>query len=58
MKQQEQKSKEYIRRPRKVGEHYTKMVSFRCDIEVIEHLGEERNKGRLINDLLRKHYGI
>lgn len=35
-----------------------KMMSFRVDLVVAERLQQEKNKGRLINWLLRKHYGI
>lgn len=34
-----------------------KMVSFRLDNDLIERLNQEPNKGRLINNLLRKYFG-
>ena len=33
-----------------------RMMSFRLDSDLIEHLEQTANKGRLINDLLRKHF--
>lgn len=38
------------------GQVTQKMMSFRIDIELAVRLNQEPNKGRLINELLRKHY--
>lgn len=35
-----------------------KRINFVCDFEVYKFLVDEPNKSRLINDLLRQHYGI
>lgn len=35
-----------------------KRINFVCDFEVYNFLADEPNKSRLINDLLRQHYGI
>lgn len=35
-----------------------KRINFVCDFEVYNFLVDEPNKSRLINDLLRKYYGI
>lgn len=35
-----------------------KRINFVCDFEVYNFLADEPNKSRLINDLLRKYYGI
>ena len=34
-----------------------KMMSFRVDSDLMERLNQEPNKGRLINNLLREHFG-
>lgn len=38
------------------GQVTQKMMSFRIDLELAVRLNQEPNKGRLINELLRKHY--
>ena len=38
------------------GQVTQKMMSFRIDLELVVRLNQEPNKGRLINELLRKHY--
>lgn len=38
------------------GQVTQKMMSFRIDLELSVRLNQEPNKGRLINELLRKHY--
>lgn len=52
----ERKSKATVRKASSHGVTTQKMVSFRCDLDLIENLQAEPNKGRLINELLRKHY--
>ena len=34
------------------------MMSFKIDLDLVERLKAEANKGRLINNLLRDYYGI
>lgn len=34
------------------------MMSFKIDLDLVERLKAEVNKGRLINNLLRDHYGM
>lgn len=58
-KKRERKSVATIKRAFKKGDGpQQKMVSFRCDNDVLEKLQQEANKGRLINELLRKHFGV
>lgn len=48
-------------RKRKVftwGQVTQKMMSFKIDLDLVERLKYEANKGRLINNLLRNHYGM
>lgn len=48
-------------RKRKVfawGQVTQKMMSFKIDLDLFERLKDEANKGRLINNLLRNHYGM
>ena len=48
-------------RKRKVftwGQVTQKMMSFKIDLDLVERLKDEANKGRLINNLLRNHYGM
>ena len=52
------KSVATIRKACKKGQRTQKMMSFKADIDVLEAMANEVNKGRLINELLRKHYGI
>lgn len=37
------------------GEREQKMVNFRCDLENIEKLKRQPNKGRYINDAIRAY---
>lgn len=37
----------------KKGKQTTKMMTFRCDLDALEILQQVKNKGRLINDLIR-----
>lgn len=39
------------------GEREQKMVNFRCDLENIEKLNRQPNKGRFINDAIRAYEG-
>lgn len=55
-KKKERASVAKLRKPSKRGETSQKMMSFRVDNDILEHLQFESNKGRLINELLRKHY--
>lgn len=47
-----------IRKASTHGVTSQKACTFKIDLEVITHLEHEVNKGRLINNLLRKYYGI
>ena len=49
---------ENVRKKSKWAVISQKMMSFRVDLDVLEKLQEEPNKGRLINNLLREHYGL
>lgn len=40
------------------GKVTQKMMSFKIDLDLVERLKAEANKGRLINNLLRDHYGM
>ena len=37
------------------GERGQKMVNFRCDLDNIEKLSRQHNKGRFINDAIRAY---
>lgn len=53
--------KEQKERQRKSYKHGTitqKMMSFKIDLDIVDRLQMEVNKGRLINNLLRKYFGI
>lgn len=45
-----------IKKKFKWGSITQKMMSFKVDIDLLEKLSQEINKGRLINNLLRDHY--
>lgn len=47
-----------IRKPSKKGEKTQRMMSFRVDNDVWDTLQGNPNKGRLLNDLVRKYYGL
>lgn len=47
------KEKQQRRQYAKKGERSGKMMSFRADTDVLRVLEQARNKGRLINDLVR-----
>lgn len=49
----EEKKKQERRQRSTNGEHSGKMMSFRCDWDVLNILSEVVNKGRLINQLVR-----
>lgn len=53
----ETKEKQVRKKSPKNGKTQVK-VTFVCDKEVYNFLADELNKSRLINDLLRNHYGI
>lgn len=38
------------------GEREQKMVNFRCDLDNIEKLSRQSNKGRFINDAIRAYH--
>lgn len=40
------------------GKVTQKMCSFKIDLDIVERLKSEANKGRLINNLLREHYNM
>lgn len=44
------------RKPFKWGERTQKMMSFKIDLDLVESLNTVRNKGRLINNLLREYF--
>lgn len=46
------------RKKSKWGAITQKMLSFRVDLDVLEMLNKEPKKGRVINNLLRAHYGL
>lgn len=50
MEQKERIKKESIKR----GQITQKMMNFRIDLENVEHLNKQANKGRYINELIRK----
>lgn len=37
------------------GERGQKMINFRCDLDNIEKLSQQPNKGRFINDAIRAY---
>lgn len=41
----------------KKGERTQKMMTFRCDLDNVEWLEQQANKGRYINDLIRMDRG-
>ena len=45
-----------VKKASKHGEITQKMMAFKVDLDLAEKMQGERNKGRLINNLLRKHY--
>ncbi|MBQ4205191.1 MAG: hypothetical protein II662_00855 [Bacteroidales bacterium] len=45
-----------IRKAFEKGVRTQKPMTFRLDSDLDEKLGQEANKGRLINDLLREHF--
>lgn len=53
MKQQDQE-KQTRKKYAKKGERGQKMVTFRLDLDLDETLSEQTNKGRFLNDLIRK----
>ena len=57
-KKRKRASSATIRKASEKGTTTQKMMSFRLDSELEEPLSKEANKGRLINDLLKKHFGI
>lgn len=39
------------------GERTKKMFSFRLDLDLVDYLNSQANKGRFINDLIRERMG-
>lgn len=56
MKQKEPKERQ--RKEYRWGSITQKMMSFKIDLDLLERLQLEPNKGRLINNLLRRHFGL
>lgn len=56
-KKRERVSTATIRKACSKGQVTQKMMTFRLDGDLVEELEKEVNKGRLINNLLREHYG-
>ena len=52
----QRKSTAIIRKAGVRGIRTQKAMTFLIDLENVERLQGEKNKGRLINDLIRKHY--
>lgn len=50
--------KERVRKQSTWGKVTQKMMTFKIDLDLLERLQQEVNKGRLLNNLLRKHYGL
>lgn len=46
-----------VRKSSKHGQTTQKMMCFKVDLDMWEHLQHEANKGRLINKLLADYYG-
>lgn len=51
-------SKERERKAFKWGERTQKMMSFKVDLDLVKHLQGVKNKGRLINNLLRDYFKV
>lgn len=54
MEKKERKSTATVRKASRKGEVTQKMVSFRLDNDLGEFLDQQCNKGRYLNDLVRK----
>lgn len=52
----QRKSTASVRKASRHGVTTQKMMAFKIDLDLAEKMQGERNKGRLINDLLRQHY--
>jgi len=46
--------KERIRKPKKLGERTQKLISFRIDLDLLGWLETSKNKGRSINNAIRR----
>ena len=46
--------RERIRKPKKLGERTQKLISFRIDLDLLEWLQTSKNKGRSINNAIRR----
>lgn len=55
---EQKEGNERIRKQSKWGAVTQKMMSFKIDLDIMEKLKGESNKGRLVNNLLRQHYGL
>ena len=51
-------NKERERKAFKWGERTQKMMSFKVDLDLVKHLQGVKNKGRLINNLLRDYFKV
>lgn len=51
-------SKERERKAFKWGKRTQKMMSFKVDLDLVQHLQGVKNKGRLINNLLRDYFKV
>ena len=58
MEKKKQGPKERQRKQYRWGSITQKMMSFKIDLDLLERLQQEPNKGRLLNNLLRQHYGL
>lgn len=57
MKQEQQKKQEKERMKKEyapAGQRSQKMLTFRCDNDLLLWLSQQANKGRYINDVIRK----
>lgn len=52
----EKEVKQRVRKEFKHGSVTQKMMSFKVDLDILGFLNNEKNKGRLINNLLREYY--
>ena len=53
----EKEEKQRLRKERKQGVITQKMITFRCDLDNVEILNRVPNKGRYINEAIRRYFG-
>lgn len=59
MEKTENKAKERIKKEYAPnGQRSQKLMCFRCDLDNLEWLNQQPNKGRAINNLIRKERGV